>query len=144
LLSLSLFSFSLFDPLFLLTSFLYNLLSLRREIKAVCQFVCPSVSPTNNFWTSGIDFYEIQQGGHAIEGDLDAIIFNLIASPSPNVARSNFWSECKSYVVRSANYEASQYNFCTHKPTFLYVELVTWDKESRLRVQSLNATYCSM
>jgi hypothetical protein len=27
-----------------------------------------------------VDFYEIQQGGHAIEGDLDAVLFNPIPS----------------------------------------------------------------
>jgi hypothetical protein len=27
-----------------------------------------------------VDFHEIQQGSHAIEGDFDAIRFNLIAS----------------------------------------------------------------
>jgi hypothetical protein len=30
-----------------------------------------------------VDFHEIQQGGHATEGDLDAIIFNPVASTIP-------------------------------------------------------------
>jgi hypothetical protein len=30
-----------------------------------------------------VDFYEIQQGGHAIEGDLDAIIINPVPSSIP-------------------------------------------------------------
>jgi hypothetical protein len=34
---------------------------------------------TNNF-EPHVDFYEIQYGANAIEGDLDAIIFNPIAS----------------------------------------------------------------
>jgi hypothetical protein len=27
-----------------------------------------------------LDFHEIQKGGHAIEGDVDAMTFNIIAS----------------------------------------------------------------
>jgi hypothetical protein len=30
-----------------------------------------------------IDFYEIQYGGHAIEGDLDAVLFNPVPSTIP-------------------------------------------------------------
>jgi hypothetical protein len=30
-----------------------------------------------------VDFYEIQQGGHAIEGHLDTMLFNLIALTIP-------------------------------------------------------------
>jgi hypothetical protein len=30
-----------------------------------------------------VDFYEIQYGGHAIEGDLEAIIFNAVAATVP-------------------------------------------------------------
>jgi hypothetical protein len=30
-----------------------------------------------------VDFYEIQYGGHAIEGDLDAVLFNPVSSTIP-------------------------------------------------------------
>jgi hypothetical protein len=30
-----------------------------------------------------VDFYEIQYRGHAIEGDLDAVLFNPVASTIP-------------------------------------------------------------
>jgi hypothetical protein len=30
-----------------------------------------------------VDFYEIQWGGHAIEGDLDAVLFNPVLSTIP-------------------------------------------------------------
>jgi hypothetical protein len=30
-----------------------------------------------------VDFYEIQYGGHAIEGDLDAVLFNAVPSTIP-------------------------------------------------------------
>jgi hypothetical protein len=42
----------------------------------VCLSAC--VSPANNFQL--VDFHEILQGGRAIEGDFDAILFNHIAS----------------------------------------------------------------
>jgi hypothetical protein len=32
---------------------------------------------------TAVDFIQIQWGGHAIEGDLDAIIFNLLALTNP-------------------------------------------------------------
>jgi hypothetical protein len=38
------------------------------------------VSLTNN---QLVDFYEIQQGSHAVEGGVDAIIFNPVASTIP-------------------------------------------------------------
>jgi hypothetical protein len=31
-----------------------------------------------------VDFYEIQYGGHAIEGDLDAVLFNPVPLTIPN------------------------------------------------------------
>jgi hypothetical protein len=30
-----------------------------------------------------VDFYEIQWGGHAIEGDIDAVLFNPVLSAIP-------------------------------------------------------------
>jgi hypothetical protein len=42
-----------------------------------------------------VDFYEIQEGGHAIEGDLDFIISNPKLRPFQNGGRSNFRGECK-------------------------------------------------
>jgi hypothetical protein len=30
-----------------------------------------------------VDFYEIQYGGHVIEGDLDAVLFNPVTSTIP-------------------------------------------------------------
>jgi hypothetical protein len=35
------------------------------------------MSPTNIFFEKLVDFHEIQQGGHAIKGDLDTIILIL-------------------------------------------------------------------
>jgi hypothetical protein len=35
-------------------------------------------------------FYKIQYGGHAIEGDLDALIFNAVAAAILNFRHSNF------------------------------------------------------
>jgi hypothetical protein len=41
-----------------------------------CLCACPPYKLLNQL----IGFYEIQQGGHAIESDLDTILFNLISS----------------------------------------------------------------
>jgi hypothetical protein len=43
---------------------------------AVCQTV--SMFPTNNFWNSLVDFYEIEQAGDAFETYIDVIIFSLL------------------------------------------------------------------
>jgi hypothetical protein len=37
-----------------------------------------------------VDFDDIQQGGHAIEGDFDYVISNSIASTILNIGGSNF------------------------------------------------------
>jgi hypothetical protein len=37
-----------------------------------------------------VDFYEIQQRGHAIEGDIDTIIFNAVSVTILNGRHSNF------------------------------------------------------
>jgi hypothetical protein len=37
-----------------------------------------------------VDLHAIQQECHAIEGDLDAIIFNPVALTVPNAGRSKF------------------------------------------------------
>jgi hypothetical protein len=37
-----------------------------------------------------VDFYEIQQNGNAIEGDLHAIHFNPVGKPFKNGGCSNF------------------------------------------------------
>jgi hypothetical protein len=42
-----------------------------------------SVHPLHQPLNQLVDFYEIQEGGHAIEGDLDVIIFNPITSTIP-------------------------------------------------------------
>jgi hypothetical protein len=42
-----------------------------------------------------VDFYEIQCGDIAIEGDLDAIVFNAVALILQNGGRSNFSGGCK-------------------------------------------------
>jgi hypothetical protein len=44
-------------------------------IVAVCLSVCQCVVSPKNF-KQLVDVHEIQQGGHAIEGDLDAILSN--------------------------------------------------------------------
>jgi hypothetical protein len=44
-----------------------------------CLCVCPPYQLPNHL----VDFYEIQYGGHAIEGDLDAKIFNAVAATIP-------------------------------------------------------------
>jgi hypothetical protein len=43
------------------------------------------VSVTHQLLNQLVDFYEIQEGGHAIEGNLDAI-----AATIPKCRRSNF------------------------------------------------------
>jgi hypothetical protein len=42
-----------------------------------------------------VGFYEIQCGEVAIEGDLDAIVFNAVALILQNGGRSNFSGGCK-------------------------------------------------
>jgi hypothetical protein len=42
----------------------------------LCVSVCPSYQLLNQL----VDFYEIQYGEIAIEGDLDAIVFNTVAA----------------------------------------------------------------
>jgi hypothetical protein len=43
----------------------------------LCVYLNP---PPHQLLNQFVDFYEIQQEGHAIEGDLDAIIFNAVAA----------------------------------------------------------------
>jgi hypothetical protein len=43
---------------------------------------CVSTIP-NKTLNQLVDFHETQQRGHAVEGDLDAIIFNPVASKIP-------------------------------------------------------------
>jgi hypothetical protein len=45
---------------------------------SVC--VCP---PPQQLLNQLVDFYEIQLGGHAIEGDFDAVLTNLVPSSIP-------------------------------------------------------------
>jgi hypothetical protein len=45
-------------------------------------------------------FYEIQYAGNAIEGDLDAIIFNPAASSVPKWRTSNFEVDAKLAPVK--------------------------------------------
>jgi hypothetical protein len=63
-----------------------------------------------------VDFYEIQQAGHAIEGDLDAVVFNAVAATIPkwptfkllrwmhNLHQST-WDHASVYSGRSSEYE---------------------------------------
>jgi hypothetical protein len=43
-------------------------------ISALCLSVCVSIS------FKLLDFYEIQHGGHVIEDNIDAMLYNLVAS----------------------------------------------------------------
>jgi hypothetical protein len=65
---------------------IFSLLSFLREkmqpneITTLSVSVCP---PSHQLLNQLVGFYEIQKGGHAIEGDLDAIIFNAVAAAVP-------------------------------------------------------------
>jgi hypothetical protein len=37
-----------------------------------------------------VDFYEIQQGGQALDGDLDAMLFDFVPLTTPNWRAYNF------------------------------------------------------
>jgi hypothetical protein len=40
-----------------------------------------------------VDFHEIWYGGNAIQGDLDAIIFNPMASKHENIIVGVYWND---------------------------------------------------
>jgi hypothetical protein len=61
---------------------LISLLSLKRKVRSpVCPSVC--VSPHQQLLNQLVDFYEIQKEGHAIEVDLDVVLFNPVPSSIP-------------------------------------------------------------
>jgi hypothetical protein len=65
-------------------SFIFSTLSFLKEKGRLmespsCLCVYPP-PPSNQILNQSVDFYKIQIGGHAIEGDLDAIKFNAVTA----------------------------------------------------------------
>jgi hypothetical protein len=93
------------------TSLIFNFLTLFLKICGL-QGKVPAplqVDGSRVLWSYFVQFHEIQHGGHATEGEVDAVIFNLVASTVPKwktfkllrwtqnlyqSAREHYWSFC--------------------------------------------------